>query len=435
MNFKKFSLSEWLHYLENRHSEEIQLGLARIKTVAANLDLLHPDATVFSIAGTNGKGSTVEALEAIYLAAGYQVASYTSPHLIRFNERIRVNHQPISDKKLCEAFMIIEEARANIHLTYFEVVTLAALWYFKQFKLDVIILEVGMGGRLDATNIIDSDMAIITTVDLDHQDYLGDTKEAIGYEKAGMLRTNKPFIYADIDPPDSIIQQARLLNAPRLSYSLKLTENSMQLLTTASINDMVEQNSEMVIDQPIILPRPNINPKAAAAAVMASAFFQATLPINFIEWSEAMRTVTILGRQQLIEGRVSVLFDVAHNPQAVNLLAESIKKYEIKGKVHAVFSGLKDKDLHGLIRPMQSCVDFWYPSVLSSKRAASESLLKAVFQSENCSIPAYFSDPLTAYKEAMLQAKTGDLIVVYGSFLTVSAVMARSIERQEEELR
>lgn len=422
MNFLNFSLPDWLNYLENRHSEEIQLGLTRIQTVAKRLDLLNFDATIFLVAGTNGKGSTVAALEAVYLAAGYQVASYTSPHLVNFNERIRVNQQSISDKKLCAAFTTIEKARDNVPLTYFEMATLAALWYFKQFTLDVIILEVGMGGRLDATNIIDSDLAIITTIDLDHQDYLGDTKEAIGYEKAGILRANKPFIYADNTPPESVIDQARKLNAPRLCYSLRITEDSLQIIPTMPPADQIN------------VPLPKINPKAAAAAIVASSYLYSVLPIEPTHWAEAMRSVSILGRQQFVEGAISTVFDVAHNPQAVALLADYIKQYRSKGKVHAVFSGLKDKDLRGLIKQMHSYVDFWYPAVLSSKRAASKSLLKAAFKAEHCSIPADFSDPLTAYQVAMQHANPGDLIVVYGSFLTVSAVMAHRMERQEEEV-
>lgn len=422
MNFLNFSLSDWLHHLENRHAEEIQLGLERIRQVALHLNLLNLDATVFSVAGTNGKGSTVAALEAVYMAAGYQVASYTSPHLINFNERIRVNNQPISNENLCKAFSIIEQARGDTHLTYFEMATLAALWYFKQFTLDVIILEVGVGGRLDATNIIDSDMAIITTVDLDHQDYLGDTKEAIGFEKAGILRANKPFIYADDTPPQSVVEQALALDSPRLCYSLQITKDSLHILTSIPSAEQIN------------VPLPKINAKAAAAAIVASAHLHSILPIKSSYWCEAMQKVAILGRQQVLEGDVSVVFDVAHNPQAVMLLADFVKKYSSKGKVHAVFSGLQDKDLRGLIKPMHSYVDFWYPAVLSSKRAASKSLLKTVFKAEKCLIPADFSDPLTAYQVAMQHARPGDLVVVYGSFLTVGAVMARCMEQQEEEV-
>lgn len=422
MNYLDFSLADWLHHLENRYAKEIQLGLTRIHEVAKRLNLLNLNATVFTVAGTNGKGSTVAALEAVYMAAGYQVASYTSPHLIHFNERIRVNNQPISDEKLCKAFAVIEQGRGDTHLTYFEMATLAALWHFKQFKLDVIILEVGVGGRLDATNIIDSDMAIITTVDLDHQDYLGDNIEAIGYEKAGILRANTPFIYADEVPPNSVIEHAKTLGAQQICYSFKIVDDNLQILSTVG---SVEQ---------INVPLPKINPKAAAAAIVASARLHPILPVSYKHWCDAMQKASILGRQQVLEGAVSTIFDVAHNPQAVSLLADYIKKYQPKGKVHAVFSGLQDKDLRGLIKPMHSYVDFWYPAVLSSKRAASKSLLKAAFEAEHCSIPADFSDPLTAYQVAIKHAIPGDLIVVYGSFLTVSAVMAHCMERQEEEV-
>jgi dihydrofolate synthase/folylpolyglutamate synthase len=421
MNVSTFSLPEWLYHLENRYAEEIQLGLTRIHTVAKHLNLLNLDATVISVAGTNGKGSTVAALEAIYAAAGYQVASYTSPHLVNFNERIRVNRQPISDEIICTAFTVIEEARGKIHLTYFEMATLAALWHFKQCRLDVIILEVGVGGRLDATNVIDSDIAIITTVDLDHQDYLGDTKDAIGYEKAGILRANKPFIYADTTPPpESVINQAQLLGAPRLAYSIQCSQDALSI------------TPDGLCSESISVPLPKINYKAAAAAIMVSDYLHAILPVSHAHLVGAMKSVSILGRQQLISGIVSTLFDVSHNPQAVTLLADYIKQYPLKGKIRAVFSGLKDKDLHGLIKPMHSSVDFWYPAVLSNKRAASKSLLKTVFQAENCSVVDFFSDPLTAYHAALQDAAPGDLIVVYGSFLTVSAVMAQRIERQQE---
>lgn len=421
MNYSNFSISEWLDHLENRYAEEIQLDLSRVQTVAKRLNLLKLDATIFSVAGTNGKGSTVAALEAVYLAAGYQVASYTSPHLINFNERIRINNQPITDKELCLAFTVIEKARENIHLTYFEMTTLAALWSFKKRNLDVIILEVGLGGRLDATNIIDSDLAIITTVDLDHQDYLGDTKEAIGYEKAGILRANKPFIYADTSPvPESIIKHAQLLNAKRLCYLPRLTETSLQIIPNSPEGELIEVSC------------PQINYKAAAAAIVASSYLDSVLPVKLAHWDSAMQNASILGRQQLIEGAVSTLFDVSHNPQAVALLADFIKKYRALGKIHAVFSGLKDKDLRGLIKPMHSYVDFWYPAVLSSKRAASKTLLQTVFQAEHCLVSEFFNDPLTAYQAAQQQADSGDLIVVYGSFLTVSAVMSKCMERQGE---
>ena len=427
MKCLNFSVNDWLYYLENAHQQEIQLGLARISAVAERLELLSWDAQIITVTGTNGKGSTVASLEAIYIAAGYHVASYTSPHLIRFNERICVNKQPIPDKKLCAAFTAIEVARELTHLTYFEMTTLAALWYFKQFALDIIILEVGIGGRLDATNIIDADLAIITTIDLDHQDYLGDTKDAIGYEKAGILRANKPFIYADHNPPESVIKQAQLLNAAM--YCL------------GSQYDFNVSGDHLHIDVPtrpsVQLPIPTIQRNAAAAAYMASTCLQSILPVTQQQLEEAMRTVYIFGRQQIVGDAIKTLFDVSHNPQSVLLLADFVQRYlsagnKPKGKVRAVFSGLKDKDLCGLIKPMLSCVDFWYPAVLMGKRAASAALLQATFLAEHCTIPACYHDPLAAYHAAMQDAKPGDLIVVYGSFLTVSPIMEAYCTELEE---
>lgn len=186
--WSEWDLNHWLTHLETRNTQEIQLGLTRVLTVAQKLNLQRPNCKVITVAGTNGKGSTVTALETIYHQSGFRVGTYTSPHLLVFNERIRINLTPIQDKDLCKAFSVIEEARYPTNLTYFEMATLAALWYFKQHDLDLIILEVGLGGRLDATNIVDTDLAIITTIDFDHQNFLGDTLELIGYEKAGILR-------------------------------------------------------------------------------------------------------------------------------------------------------------------------------------------------------------------------------------------------------
>jgi len=285
-------------------------------------------------------------------------------------------------------------------------------------------LKWGWGGRLDATNIIDADLAIITTVDLDHQDYLGETIEAIGYEKAGILRMNQPFIYADNKPPASIIDHAGALNTRMfclgVDYSFNTTLDNLHILSRTG---EVRQ-----------LPLPGINIKAAVSAVIASDALLDKLSVNDAQLGLAMRAVTMQGRQQVVREAVTTVFDVAHNPQAVSLLAEFIKGYQPRGKVHAVFSGLKDKDLCGLIRPMYSCVDFWYLATLAGKRAASESMLQAAFLAEKGFTAPCFSNPVMAYREAMQQAKPGDLIVVYGSFLMVSAVMAAKQTRQKEFL-
>lgn len=414
MEMADFSLADWLYHLEHRYQDEIQLGLVRVNNAASRLHVLPLDVPVITVAGTNGKGSTVAALEAIYLAAGYRVATYTSPHLLKFNERIRINGQSITDEQLCALFLRIEQCRDDIPLTYFEMTTLAALCYFKASRLDVIILEVGMGGRLDATNIVDADLAIITTIDLDHQAYLGETKEAIGAEKAGILRPHRPCVYADESPPVTILEQARLLNARLyqlgVDYSFK-TKDDQVLISSPSGRDMS-------------IPLPRINTKAAVSAIIASTLLSERLPVSEVDWQTAMQCVYLAGRQQVVENEgVTTIFDVAHNPQAVSLLATFIDRYQPKNRVYAVFSGLKDKDLGGLIKPMRAYVDCWFPATLRGKRASSASLLLKALTEAECMTEPCFDNPKTAYEAALKAVEPGDLIVVYGSFLTVHAII------------
>ena len=414
------SLFDWLDYLERRHLEPIQLGLERVKVVADKLDLLSIGGVVITVAGTNGKGSTVAALSAIYSAAGYQVGTYTSPHLLHFNERICVNEVPISDETLCDAFNVIHAIPESLSLTYFEMTTLAALWYFKQVQPAVVILEVGMGGRLDATNVIDADACIITTIDLDHQYFLGSTREAIAYEKAGIMRGNKPMIYADIDPPASLINYARSTNAEAYFlgefYSFYTIEDSLVLILPE-------------IGQ-VKLPRPAINAQAMAVAVVMSMLLKKSLPVAVSDWVLAAGKANILGRLQAkVDDRgVNYLFDVAHNPQAVRHLAQELIDNKRQGKVHAVFSALKDKDLCGLIKPIGCLVQCWYPAILQGDRATDKLTLQKAFDDVINDAPeCYYENPVLAFNEAKAQAQPGDLIVVYGSFLTVAAVMASQI--------
>ena len=422
--YESFSLDDWLYALEyHQHKgiKSIDLGLVRVSLVAERLNLCDLGVPVITVTGTNGKGSTVATLESIYCAAGYQVASYTSPHLLQFNERIRVNQTPISDALLVRAFCEIERVRDGVPLTYFETTTLAALWYFKQCALDVVVLEVGIGGRLDATNIIDASLAIITTVAMDHQEYLGTTRDAIGYEKAGILREAIPLVYADFDPPNSIFREASLHQATMYSlgvdYSFEVLEHALRVTLEEKVMD---------------LPLPEVNSKAAVGALVASYCLRAHLPIGLAAWSKALSSVRIMGRQQVFHGRVTTVYDVAHNPQAVLLLADFIAAYPCRGKVFAVFSGLKDKDLCGLIRPMRALIDGWYPTLLQGARAADASTLLAALHHEGCVAKACFGDPVAAFEAAQQQAKEGDLIVVYGSFLTVSAVLAKQLRLAEE---
>jgi dihydrofolate synthase/folylpolyglutamate synthase len=410
------SLSAWLHYLETRHSESIQLGLDRVRVVAMLLGLTSFDAVVITVAGTNGKGSTVAALNAIYRAAGYSVGSYTSPHLLAFNERICMNQVQVTDDDLCDAFHAIHAVPASQTLTYFEMATLAAFWIFKKQRPDVILLEVGMGGRLDATNLIDADLSIISTIDFDHQAWLGHTRDAIGYEKAGILRPGKHAIYADINPPASIRTYARDLGVAMLclgeDYRLQEQKDGFELqLHGATFS----------------FPKPSLNLKAVGAALVATMLLQNKLPIGKDSWSIACRYGTILGRQQCIDGPIKTVLDVAHNPQSVALLADFMETQARTGRVHAVFSGLKDKDLCGLISPMQSIVDAWYPALLKCDRAPDEAWIRGVFLRTETMCSTVFSDPSAAYRAAMNLAVPGDWVVVYGSFLTVGAVIAADL--------
>lgn len=419
-------IKSWLHDLETRNTQEIQLGLTRIREVAKKLQLHHAKCKVISVAGTNGKGSTVTALETIYHGAGYKVGAYTSPHLMHFNERIRAHLQPITDEDLCYALSVIEEARAEIMLTYFEMTTLAALWYFNKLPLDLIILEVGLGGRLDATNIIDADLSIITTVDFDHQDFLGNTLNAIGYEKAGIIRPGKPFIYADTHAPETVVQVAKELAAPSYfldnDYFIQEQENAWSVQLTLKDQLLVTVSE---------LSKPKIQLKSAAAALIACLLLDEYLPIPQMQLQKAMQEIFIPGRLQFIQGEVNVLYDVSHNPQSVALLANNVpcilKKIAEttgkKAKVHAVFSALKDKDILGLISPLKDCVDHWYPAQLENKRALSAALILAFFKDAEIWIEKCYNDPLIAFETAHSRAQPGDLIVVYGSFFTVSQVM------------
>lgn len=412
--YSEWSLAEWLADLELRNAQEIQLGLARIRLVAQRLRLVNPQSKVITVAGTNGKGSTVTALERLYHVAGYKVGAYTSPHLIHFNERIRIGLTPVSDVNLCHAFSLIEAMREDVLLTYFEIVTLAALWLFQKEQVEVIILEVGLGGRLDATNIINADLSIITTIDFDHQDFLGNTLEAIGYEKAGILRQAKPFIYADEHPPATVVDVAKSL--PVSAYYLG--------------TEFFFQEHELTWDfyygtrHISSLPKPTIQLKSAAAAIMACLLLEHDLPISYDDIKKAMSHIFIPGRLHLQQGRVPILYDVSHNPQSARLLAKTVQQYKQVAQIHAVFSALKDKDIFGLLLPLKEYVDYWYPAQLDGKRGMDANLLLSYFKDAEIFTEICYNNPLLAFKAALNQASSGDLIVVYGSFFTVGQVMA-----------
>jgi len=418
-----YSVEDWLRYLEqNKPQEKINLGLKRVKDVASALNLLRIECPVISVAGTNGKGSTIAALESIYFTAGYRVASYTSPHLFAFNERIKINQLAISDASLCCAFSAVFNAPGIENLTYFEVVTIVALWHFKMNPVDIILLEVGLGGRLDATNIIDADLAIITTIDYDHQAYLGDTKEAIGLEKAGILRKKGLLVYGDYTPPKSVLAHAKSLNVTLFKLGTDFYFNVIRekLFLTCAEN------------KPVECQVPSVQVKSAVSAIVASLVLKKRLPIELGTIERAMQTVKIVARQQYIPGTIGTVFDVAHNAQAARSLADFIVSLP-KKKVHVVFAALKDKNLIGLIEPLVSHADYWYTAKIGDARAVESSTLASAFDTATGVIPPNFNDPLAAYMAAKKEAFEDDLIIVYGSFLTVNAVMGADYQEDMHE--
>jgi len=398
------TLTDWLGILENRHVQEIQLDLDRISQVAKKLNLDNTKATVITVAGTNGKGSTVSTLESIYFEAGYKVASYTSPHLMRFNERIRINKQQISDDELIKWFEVIEQARDDIHLTYFETVTLAGLLYFKQQDTDLILLEVGLGGRLDATNIIDNDLAIITTIDFDHQEFLGNTLDEITFEKAGVLRANKPFIYADLNPSQILLEKAGCLTS--------------EIYIHGQDYDWLHFKDELN------LPSPHLHINSVAAAIMAIKCLQTKLPVADRAIRRGIVNTILPGRLQLVEKNAcSILFDVAHNPQSVRYLANFLAEKYPNKIIHAVFSAFADKDINGMVFPLRDQVNCWYPAVMPGKRAASAQALMAILNANAVNTTLCHNDAIAAFQAACKRANPGDLILVYGSFVITGTVL------------
>lgn len=414
--FKAFCLPDWLGFLENRHQKTIQFGLERVKKVAHALNLVHWSIPVVTIAGTNGKGSTIAALEAIYVNAGYQVGSYTSPHLFRFNERIRHNKQAIDDNTLCDIFLEIEHARGDTPLTYFEVVTLASLYYFKQRPLDVILLEVGMGGRLDATNFIDPDVAVITTIDFDHQEFLGNTLEQIGYEKAGIIRPNKPVIFADYNMPHSIQEYAHRLNAPlyKLGVDFKMDFINNQWVYT-------------YCHERTLFDELGIHQQSAAAALTVVDVMQSQLPVKPHCVVDTLECLRVPGRRQIIKGEKTILLDVAHNKQSALLLADTVRSLKATYKhIYAVFSALKDKDVDQLIKPLSPFIEAWFPCMMNNVRAADDCHLQNAFHRTIGYMPKCYRNPIDAYQAATNMQRSEDMVLIYGSFYLIGQLVNES---------
>ena len=414
------SLDQWLSHLETAHPVGIDMGLARITRVKESLGLKFA-CPVITVGGTNGKGSTCAFLESILLAAGYKVACHTSPHLLRFNERARMNGADVSDADLLKAFERVEQARCRLSdpptLTYFEFTTLAIMDIFANASVDAVILEVGMGGRLDAVNIVDADCAIVTSIDLDHMAYLGKTREAIAFEKAGIFRTRAIAICADPMPPTSLINHANAIGADLwlMGKDYSFTGDQQQWGWTGRGKRFSGLGYPALRGANQLL-----NASAVIAALIA---LHDRLPVSAQDIRNGLALVELPGRFQVLPGRPTVVLDVAHNPHAAATLAESIEAMAYHPYTYAVFGAMADKDIDGVLKPLLNTVDYWYCTDLPTPRAASASDLAKRLRAFNKEA-LVFMDPGAAYQAALDKAGEGDRILVFGSFYTVSGVMA-----------
>ena len=418
------SLDDWLRYLEGLHAKAIDLGLERVSEVARRLDI-QLDAVKFVVGGTNGKGSTCAMLEAMLLAAGYKVGLYTSPHLIHFNERVRINGELVTDQMLVEQFHVIETARGEISLSYFEYTTLAALRLFAQSRLDAVVLEVGLGGRLDAVNIVDADCAIITSVDLDHMDYLGDTREAIGFEKAHIYRAGRPAICSDPVPPQSVPDYAAQIGADLWLFGRDFNYSGDRQQWAYG----GRSQRRAALAYPALRGANQLLNASAALAALESVRDRLSVPQQAVRLGLAQASLP--GRFQILPGQPLVILDVAHNPHAAAVLAQNLDNMGFHPYTYAVFGMLSDKDIAGVVAKMGSRIDHWYCAGLPGPRGvAGEALAEQV----RASLPAApaggeapgvqaCSDPAAAFAAARESAGENDRIVVFGSFLTVSAVL------------
>lgn len=406
-------LAAWLYYLERLHSQPIELGLERVKQVAERLDLLKPAPKVFTVAGTNGKGTTCCTLESILLAAGLRVGVYSSPHLLRYTERVRIQGQELSEAEHSHSFAQIEVGRAGISLTYFEFGTLSALQLFKQAKLDVVILEVGLGGRLDATNIVDSDVAAITSIAIDHTDWLGFDRESIGREKAGVFRAGKPAVVGEPDMPQSIADVAA-----QLGSQLYRRDDAWWFSQQAPFDQ--QRNSwdwQCGNHQWANLPLPNV-PLANAATALAVLHYSG-LPLSDEVIRQGLLAASLPGRFQVVSEQPLLILDVAHNPHAARYLTDRLARLPKHGKVRAVVGMLSDKDIGGTLACLSEQVDEWYCAPLEGPRGATAEQL-----AEHLVLSRQFSDVETAWRQAMQDAEPQDVVIVCGSFHTVAHVMA-----------
>ncbi len=408
------NLDKWIEKIKNQHRLTVDMSLGRVREVGEKLGLLTPHYKTIIVGGTNGKGSTVAALEAIYLAAGYKVGAFMSPYLYRFNELVRIQGQEASDEDFIQAFEKIDQARGEMTLTQFEFNTLAALLIFQQANLDVGILEVGLGGRLDAVNIINADVAVITSIAIDHAEWLGYTREEIAVEKAGIFRPNRPAVCGDFDIPITLLDYVEKHNVPLFRQGEEFGFERQNV----SWRWWSEDKTEDQLPLPKALALQNMS-----TALMAIDLLQEKLPVTREAMEQGLAGVTLAGRIQIIPGNITQILDVSHNPAAAEFLANYLQEQTYTGKVRAVFSMLADKDILGTLHVMRDQIDEWYIAPLATERGSSLDVLEYCFRTANIQQIHSYDSIKHAYDAALNSAEVGDCVVVFGSFYTVADVM------------
>ena len=414
-------LHDWLAYIESIHFTAMELGLDRVAAVRERLGL-NPTFPVLTVGGTNGKGSVCAYLEAMLSAAGYRVGLYSSPHLLRFNERIRIARKEASDVALVEAFARIEKLRPPQSLTYFEFGTLAALEIFTRENVDVAVLEVGLGGRLDAVNVFDADCAVVTVIDLDHTEYLGPDRESIGREKSGIFRAHMPAICGDPDPPTSLLASARTMGAPltliNRDYGYTAVGGQWQYWSA--------RGKRSGLPHPSL--RGNCQLANAATAIAALEQVSTKLPVEMGAVRRGLLETDLCGRFQVLPGRPMVILDVGHNPHAARVVAENLRALPSAGRTRSVFAMLRDKDIQAVAAELGAGIDQWYVAGLGGPRGADAAHVSRAVQAAGAGgAILQFETPALAYRAALDAAGQDDKILVFGSFHTVAEVMrARS---------
>ncbi|RZU46882.1 dihydrofolate synthase/folylpolyglutamate synthase [Fluviicoccus keumensis] len=404
------TLSEWLAHLELAHVRAIDLGLDRVRQVARVLDADHFACPVITVGGTNGKGSTVATLTSVYLAAGYRVATYTSPHLYVFNERIALDGSPVADDVLIGAFEAVEAARvqADVSLSYFEFTTLAAFVVFREANPDIVVLEVGLGGRLDAVNLVDATVAVITSIGIDHTDWLGDTREAIGFEKAGIFRAGHAVVCGDREPPATLLDHAADLECPMAlkgrDFDFAAKGASWSWWSATARHDG------------LLMPRLALDNVATALAAIQAV----SLPVSESALREGIVQASVPGRlERLLWQGVEIVLDVAHNPHGAAFFMQQLQP--VRGRTRAVLAMLADKDAGGVLDACLGRVDVWYPAGLQVSRGQDAQRLLSLLQERGMYFAAGYARVAAALAAALHEALPGDRILVFGSFYTVSA--------------